>query len=214
MALMCKITRQSFTHAAVGRRGYGSSVRSGRGGTVCVFLFLFKQSRRLMGMQRLSGVVVAFGQVPEVAYQIAQEDGRTGGRGGCGGSFCLSHAVARTHTHTHTRVEGIRENDCRNGFPGRQYRIVPVASLRTLVVGWTRWRSLLGVVVLGIPQVLTGWSVLGRSGGGKAGCSILSLFRVGIPHRGERERVDVAEGKKRTRQRDITELQTTFQRRS
>lgn len=137
-------------------------------------------------MQRLSGVVVAFGQVPEVAYQIAQEDGRTGGRGGCGGSFCLSHA-GRTHTHTHTQVEGIRESDCRNGFPGRQYRIVPVASLRTLVVGWTRWRSLLGVVVLGIPQVLTGWSVLGRSGGGKAGCSILSLFGVGIPQRGEGE---------------------------
>lgn len=210
MALMCKITRQSFTHAAVGRRGYGSSVRSGRGGTVCVFLFLFKQRRRLMGMQRLSGVVVAFGQVPEVAYQIAQEDGRTGGMWW----LFLSLSRSRTHTHTHTRVEGIRENDCRNGFPGRQYRIVPVASLRTLVVGWTRWRSLLGVVVLGIPQVLTGWSVLGRSGGGKAGCSILSLFGVGIPQRGERERVDVAEGKKRTRQRDITELQTTFQRRS
>lgn len=58
-----------------------------------------------MGMQRLSGAVVAFGQVPEVAYQIAQEDGRTGGRGGCGGSFCLSHAVARTHTHTHKLKE-------------------------------------------------------------------------------------------------------------
>lgn len=213
MALMCKITRQSFTHAAVGRRRYGSSVRSGRGGTVCVFLFLFKQRRRLMGMQRLSGVVVAFGQVPEVAYQIAQEDGRTGGRGDVV-ALSVSLTQSHAHTHTHTRVEGIRENDCRNGFPGRQYRIVPVASLRTLVVGWTRWRSLLGVVVLGIPQVLTGSSVLGRSGGGKAGCSILSLFGVGIPHRGERERVDVAEGKKRTRQRDITELQTTFQRRS
>lgn len=147
-----------------------------------------------MGMQRLSGVVVAFGQVPEVAYQIAQEDGRTGGRGDV---VALSVSLTQSHAHTHTRVEGIRENDCRNGFPGRQYRIVPVASLRTLVVGWTRWRSLLGVVVLGIPQVLTGWSVLGRSGGGKAGCSILSLFGVGIPQRGERERVDVVEGKKK-----------------
>lgn len=164
-----------------------------------------------MGMQRLSGVVVAFGQVPEVAYQIAQEDGRTGGRGDV---VALSVSLTQSHAHTHTQVEGIRENDCRNGFPGRQYRIVPVASLRTLVVGWTRWRSLLGVVVLKIPRVLTGWSVLGRSGGGKARCSILSLFGVGIPQRGERERVDVVEGKKRTRQRDITELQTTFQRRS
>lgn len=118
--------------------------------------------------------------------------------GGTGGMWWLflSLSRSRTHTRTHTQVEGIRENDCRNGFPGRQYRIVPVASLRTLVVGWTRWRSLLGVVVLGIPQVLTGWSVLGRSGGGKAGCSILSLFGVGIPQRGEREGVDVAEGKK------------------
>lgn len=160
-----------------------------------MFCFLFKRRRRLMGMQRLSGVVVAFGQVPEVAYQIAQEDGRTGGRGDVV-ALSVSLTQSHAHTHTHTRVEGIRENDCRNGFPGRQYRIVPVASLRTLVVGWTRWRSLLGVVVLGIPQVLTGWSVLGRSGGGKAGCSILSLFGVGIPHRGERERVDVAEGKK------------------
>lgn len=167
-----------------------------------------------MGMQRLSGVVVAFGQVPEVAYQIAQEDGRTGGRGGMWWLFLSLSRRSHAHTHTHTQVEGIRESDCRNGFPGRQCRIVPVASLRTLVVGWTRWRSLLGVVVLGIPQVLTGWSVLGRSGGGKAGCSILSLFGVGIPQWGERGRVDVVEGKKRTRQRDITELQTTFQRRS
>lgn len=102
-------------------------------------------------------------------------------------ALSVSPTQSHAHTHTHTRVEGIRENDCRNGFPGRQYRIVPVASLRTLVVGWTRWRSLLGVVVLGIPQVLTGWSVLGRSGGGKAGCSILSLFGVGIPQRGEGE---------------------------
>lgn len=107
--------------------------------------------------------------------------------GGTGGMWWLFLSLSRSRTHTHTQVEGIRENDCRNGFPGRQYRIVPVASLRTLVVGWTRWRSLLGVVVLGIPQVLTGWSVLGRSGGGKAGCSILSLFGAGIPQRGERE---------------------------
>lgn len=124
--------------------------------------------------------------------------------GGTGGMWWLflSLSRSRTHTHTHTQVEGIREDDCRNGFPGRQYRIVPVASLRTLVVGWTRWRSLLGVVVLRIPQVLTGWSVLGRSGGGKAECSILSLFGVGIPQRGER---GCRGGKKKGHGREISQ---------
>lgn len=117
----------------------------------------------------------------------------------------LSVSLTQSHAHTHTRVEGIRENDCRNGFPGRQYRIVPVASLRTLVVGWTRWRSLLGVVVLGMSQVLTGWSVLGRSGGGKAGCSILSLFGVGIPQRRERERELMSRREKKGHGREISQ---------
>lgn len=127
--------------------------------------------------------------------------------GGTGGMWWLflSLSRSRTHTHTHTQVEGIRENDCRNGFPGRQYRIVPVASLRTLVVGWTRWRSLLGVVVLGIPQVLTGWSVLGRSGGGKAGCSILSLFGVGIPQPGGGERELMSWREKKGHDREISQ---------
>lgn len=66
------------------------------------FFFLFKRRRRLMEMQRLSGVVVAFGQVPEVAYQIAQEDGRTGGRRDVVAlSVSLTQSHAHTHTHTH-----------------------------------------------------------------------------------------------------------------
>lgn len=66
-----------------------------------LFFFLFKRRRRLMGMQRLSGVVVAFGQVPEVAYQIAQEDGRTGGRGDVV-ALSVSLTQSQAHTHTHT----------------------------------------------------------------------------------------------------------------
>lgn len=177
------------------------------------FSFPFQAKKKIDGNAEALGGCCRFGAGSGGGLSDSTGRRTDGGTGGMWWLF-LSVSRSRTHTHTHTRVEGIRENDCRNGFPGRQYRIVPVASLRTLVVGWTRWRSLLGVVVLGIPQVLTGWSVLGRGEGGKAGCSILSLFGVGIPQRGERERVDVVEGKKRTRQRDITELQTTFQRRS
>lgn len=118
--------------------------------------------------------------------------------GGTGGMWWLflSLSRSRTHTHTHTQVEGIRENDCRNGFPGRQYRIVPVASLRTLVVGWTRWRSLLGVVVLGIPQELDGRSWAEVVGEGRMLDSVSVRRRYTTPGK-ERERVDVAEGKKK-----------------
>lgn len=57
-----------------------------------------------MGMQRLSGVVVAFGQVPEVAYQIAQEDGRTGGM------WWLFLSLSRSRTHTHTHTQELKES--------------------------------------------------------------------------------------------------------
>lgn len=106
MALMCKITRQSFTHAAVGRRRYGSSVRSGRGGTVCVF-FPFQAKKKIDGNAEALGGCCRFW-----AGSGGGLSDSTGRRtdGGTGGMWWLFLSLSRSRTHTHTHTQELKES--------------------------------------------------------------------------------------------------------